>query len=260
MPHGQAQLGAVLDLPRTTSRLVCSSRLRRGARITSDGIRYSNIEPDQEISAAPCRPASPRPRRNQWRAGRRPWRSRRSSPAAPRRRAGRSSSDRACRRRHAIADRQQLARGSSRKPNSMPRAPAPCAAAPRAPAGARARAAAAPAASARGRGAVLASMLGERTARLAAPRTPGRRRSRGRRRRASGRGPRRRSARRGELRTACLASTQTSTAAIAGGDRRRRFRPRGRVRNRRRRRARASTVRVAAPGRRAAHAAPAPRR
>ena len=34
-------------------RLVCSSRLPAGARMTSEGIRYSNIEPDQEISAAP---------------------------------------------------------------------------------------------------------------------------------------------------------------------------------------------------------------
>ena len=31
-----------------------SSRLPAGARITSDGIRYSNIDPDHEISAAPC--------------------------------------------------------------------------------------------------------------------------------------------------------------------------------------------------------------
>ena len=81
---------------RTTSRLVCSSRLPAGARITSDGIRYSNIDPDQEISAAPSRDrrhgaAEPEPVRA---PERRPWRWRRSSPAAPRRRADRSSSGR----------------------------------------------------------------------------------------------------------------------------------------------------------------------
>ena len=38
---------------RTTWRLVCSSRLPAGARITNEGIRYSNIEPDHEISAEP---------------------------------------------------------------------------------------------------------------------------------------------------------------------------------------------------------------
>src|ERR1700694_1455042 len=38
--------------------------------MTSDGIRYSNIEPDQEMSAAPCSTAvTARPRRNQCRAG-----------------------------------------------------------------------------------------------------------------------------------------------------------------------------------------------
>ena len=36
----------------TISRLVDSRRLPAGALITSDGIRYSNIEPDQETSAA----------------------------------------------------------------------------------------------------------------------------------------------------------------------------------------------------------------
>ena len=38
---------------RTTRRFVCSSRLPAGARMTSDGIRYSNIDPDHEISAEP---------------------------------------------------------------------------------------------------------------------------------------------------------------------------------------------------------------
>ena len=38
--------------------------------MTSDGIRYSNIEPDQEMSAAPCPTGvTARPRRNQCRAG-----------------------------------------------------------------------------------------------------------------------------------------------------------------------------------------------
>ena len=54
----------------TISRLVCSSRLPAGARMTSDGIRYSNIDPDHEISAAPCATGvTARPRRNQCRAG-----------------------------------------------------------------------------------------------------------------------------------------------------------------------------------------------
>ena len=69
-----------------------------------------------------------RPASRRGRAGtsggpaRRPWRSRRSSRAAPRRRAGRSSSGRAC-PRHAIADRQQLAvadRTGSRSPSPAP--------------------------------------------------------------------------------------------------------------------------------------------
>ena len=38
--------------------------------MTSDGIRYSNIDPDHEISAAPCPiGVTSRPSRNQWRAG-----------------------------------------------------------------------------------------------------------------------------------------------------------------------------------------------
>jgi len=35
------------------SSLVRSIRLPSGARMTSDGMRYSNIDPDHEISAAP---------------------------------------------------------------------------------------------------------------------------------------------------------------------------------------------------------------
>ena len=65
-----AALGGVARIWRaTTSRYVLSSRLRAGARMTSAGIRYSNIEPDHEISAEP-RPTgvSARPSRNQWSA------------------------------------------------------------------------------------------------------------------------------------------------------------------------------------------------
>ncbi len=37
--------------------------------MTSEGIKYSNIDPDQEINAAPCpMEVTARPRRNQWRA------------------------------------------------------------------------------------------------------------------------------------------------------------------------------------------------
>ena len=91
---GHAELGAIVDLPRDDEPVGCArAGCRSGARITSDGIRYSNIEPDQEMSAGA--------------AGRPPSRSgpgepvlgrdvalgdaRRSSRAAPRRRAGRSS-------------------------------------------------------------------------------------------------------------------------------------------------------------------------
>jgi hypothetical protein len=49
---------------------VRSMRLPAGSRMTIEGIRYSNIDPDQEISAAPCAiGVTARPRRNQWRAG-----------------------------------------------------------------------------------------------------------------------------------------------------------------------------------------------
>src|SRR5688572_1929422 len=50
----------------TTSRLVCASRLVFGARSTRSGIRYSNIEPDQDTSAAPAPiGVTVRPSRNQ---------------------------------------------------------------------------------------------------------------------------------------------------------------------------------------------------
>ncbi|MNH02280.1 hypothetical protein D3C79_615140 [compost metagenome] len=39
-----------------------------GVRMTSEGIRYSNMEPDQEISTLACPTGvTARPRRNQWR-------------------------------------------------------------------------------------------------------------------------------------------------------------------------------------------------
>ena len=54
----------------TMSRLVCASRLPPGARSTRSGIRYSNIEPDQDTSAAPApMGVTVRPSRNQCRAG-----------------------------------------------------------------------------------------------------------------------------------------------------------------------------------------------
>ena len=61
MPHGTPSSAPYLICRRTTRRLVCSSRLPAGARITSDGIRYSNIDPDHEISAEP-RSTGVRPR------------------------------------------------------------------------------------------------------------------------------------------------------------------------------------------------------
>ena len=70
MPHGTPSSVAYRICRATTSRLVCSSRLFAGARITSAGIRYSNIDPDHEIRAEP-RPTgvSARPSRNQWSGG-----------------------------------------------------------------------------------------------------------------------------------------------------------------------------------------------
>src|SRR4030081_99075 len=51
-------------------RLVCSSKLPAGARMMSDGMRYSNMEPDQEMRAAAFPTGvTDRPSRNQWRAG-----------------------------------------------------------------------------------------------------------------------------------------------------------------------------------------------
>mgnify|MGYP006170894295 CR=1 FL=1 len=50
----------------TTNLLVCSSKLPAGARITRDGIRYSNIEPDHDNNAdARYRGVAERPNLNQ---------------------------------------------------------------------------------------------------------------------------------------------------------------------------------------------------
>ena len=70
MPQGTPSSAPYFICRRTTRRLVCSSRLPAGARITSDGIRYSNIDPDHEISAEPrSTGVKARPSRNQCRAG-----------------------------------------------------------------------------------------------------------------------------------------------------------------------------------------------
>ena len=67
---GHAALGRVAHLPRHDEPVGLAEQARAGARITSAGIRYSNIEPDQETSAEP-RPTgvSARPRRNQCSGG-----------------------------------------------------------------------------------------------------------------------------------------------------------------------------------------------
>jgi hypothetical protein len=66
MPHGRPSFVPKLICRRTIRRLVFSRRLPIGARITSDGIKYSNIDPDHEISAAPpSTHVTLRPRRNQ---------------------------------------------------------------------------------------------------------------------------------------------------------------------------------------------------
>ena len=52
-PHGRPSSAPYSICRRTTKRLLCSSRLPAGARITRLGIRYSNIDPDHETSAEP---------------------------------------------------------------------------------------------------------------------------------------------------------------------------------------------------------------
>ena len=70
MPHGICSAAACSIWRRTARRLVFSSRLPLGARITRDGIKYSNIEPDQDTSAAPWPTGTmARPNLNQCRAG-----------------------------------------------------------------------------------------------------------------------------------------------------------------------------------------------
>src|SRR5881296_37064 len=49
-PHGTPRSAPYVIWRRTTSRHVWSSRLPAGARITSAGIRYSNIDPDRDIA------------------------------------------------------------------------------------------------------------------------------------------------------------------------------------------------------------------
>ena len=70
MPHGNPSFAPYSIWRRTTSRSVSSSKLPVGARMTSGGMRYSNIEPDQEINAVPrVTGVAARPSRNQCRAG-----------------------------------------------------------------------------------------------------------------------------------------------------------------------------------------------
>ncbi len=56
-------LRSIVDLAANDQLLVWLSRLPRGVRITSAGIRYSNIEPDQEMRAEP-RPTGVKDRPN----------------------------------------------------------------------------------------------------------------------------------------------------------------------------------------------------
>ena len=65
-PQGTRRSAPYAICRSTTSSYVWLSRLPAGERIISAGIRYSNIEPDQEMSAEP-RPTgvSARLRRNQ---------------------------------------------------------------------------------------------------------------------------------------------------------------------------------------------------
>ena len=59
---------------RTTSRHVWSSRLPAGARSTSAGIKYSNIDPDQDTSAeSGPTGVRARPSRNQCETGTSPF-------------------------------------------------------------------------------------------------------------------------------------------------------------------------------------------
>jgi len=68
MPHGTPRFAPYSIWARTIRRDVEASRLVTGARITRGGMRYSNIDPDQDSRAAPPPAAvTERPRRNQCR-------------------------------------------------------------------------------------------------------------------------------------------------------------------------------------------------
>ena len=90
--------------------------------MTSAGIRYSNMEPDQEMSAEPfptgvkARPQSEPVQME----GRRLWQSRRSLQGALPRRAGRSSSVSRCRRPRDIRSKKACASYRTRKLKSIP--------------------------------------------------------------------------------------------------------------------------------------------
>ena len=93
MPQGIAQRCRIGCWRATISRLVCSRTDPAGARITSDGIRYSNMLPDHEISAEPAPigvAARPKPEPVPGFAHR-PWRWQTGLPAALRRPEDRSS-------------------------------------------------------------------------------------------------------------------------------------------------------------------------
>ena len=92
------------------------SRPARASPATASGTRTSSPTTRSAPSRDP--PASSRVQgETSGGPAHRPWRSRRSSPAAPRRRAGRSSWDRDCRRRRGSRSKIDGARGSNRKSN-----------------------------------------------------------------------------------------------------------------------------------------------
>jgi hypothetical protein len=54
IPQGTPRSAPYRICRRTISRFVSAMRLPGGDFMTSDGMRYSNIDPDQEISADPA--------------------------------------------------------------------------------------------------------------------------------------------------------------------------------------------------------------
>ena len=73
MPQGVARALAYSICRRTIARLVRSIMLSVGARMISVGMRYSNIEPDQDSKAAPpWTTVTACPSRNQCRGGKSP--------------------------------------------------------------------------------------------------------------------------------------------------------------------------------------------